>query len=288
MMLKMKNKDKKCIGGDKISLFGIFHVHSNFSHDGKSSLDEIVETCIKKELDFCVLTDHYEDFNKVSFNEYLREIGRINSRKDFFLIPGIEISFGDIHIITFPLEDYPNIKNERVTNYLHEQSFFMVIAHPSKNDFEKLGKIIKYVDGFELWNQKADGSYFPALKFVRNVKRNNIFLKKIKFFGLDLHDIKDPINNVIEVNITNSNAEMGSIIDSLKKGNFNNINLKTNLSIKGNDINFSWLEDILISNYMRGLLIRLLRNTMKIFYIPLGKYKFKSVENAKNFVKRYL
>lgn len=271
-----------------MKLKGIFHVHSNFSHDGKNSLDEIVKTCKKKGLDFCVLTDHYEDFNKATFNEYLREIGRINSRKDFFLIPGIEISFGDIHIITFPLEDYLNIENKIIIDYLREQSLFTVVAHPSKNDFEKLGKIIKYVNGFELWSQRADGNYFPTLKFVKKVKRNNIFLKKIKFFGLDLHDIKDPINNVLEVNITNSNAEMGLIIDSLKKGNFNNINLKTNLSIRGNDTNFDLLEDIPISNCMRGMLIRLLRNTMRIFYIPLGKYKFKSIENAKNFVKRYL
>ena len=66
---------------------GVFHVHSSFSHDGKKSLREL--SCYLKErgIHFCILADHFEDFNEKTFNDYLVQIREITSTGKFLFIP---------------------------------------------------------------------------------------------------------------------------------------------------------------------------------------------------------
>ena len=84
---------------------GVFHVHSSFSHDGKESLYELSSHFKTKGIDFCIITDHFEDFDEKSFYSYLAQIRDINSSGKFLFIPGVEIVVGAAHIIVFPLEE---------------------------------------------------------------------------------------------------------------------------------------------------------------------------------------
>ena len=80
---------------------GTFHFHSTYSHDGRSTLDEIVWTLRSRGLSFCVMTEHFEDFDGTTFERYVQDIDRLNRRGDFVLVPGVEIHLYGIDTIVW-------------------------------------------------------------------------------------------------------------------------------------------------------------------------------------------
>ena len=87
----MKIENQKLKLDDAYFVSGIFHIHSKYSHDGKKTIDEIAARLKYANLKFCVITDHFEDFDEKGFNTFLSEIKVINEQKDILLIPGVEI-----------------------------------------------------------------------------------------------------------------------------------------------------------------------------------------------------
>ena len=67
------------------------HIHSQYSEDGTGTIKEIIKNLQKKELNGMALTDH----NTVEGGLKALKI----APKDFVVIPGIEISTADGHII---------------------------------------------------------------------------------------------------------------------------------------------------------------------------------------------
>lgn len=79
------------------------HIHSQYSEDGSGSPKEIIKILKKKGLQGMAMTDH----NNIE--------GSLNSikvaPKDFIVIPGVEISTLDGHILALNVRE--NIKRER-------------------------------------------------------------------------------------------------------------------------------------------------------------------------------
>jgi len=264
---------------------GVFHIHSSFSHDGEQSLYELSCYLEKSGIDFCILADHLEDFEEKSFKDYLAQIREINSTRKFLFIPGVEIALGVVHIIVFPLDEYPiNSLSQLLQN---KPEIISVLAHPSKLSDDETKSVIDDVMGFELWNQRADGNHFPSFRFIKKAKVADIYHSKTIFFGVDLHDASSQIHNRIVMNLENNELATPEIVLQLQSGNFTNVHVKRNLKIQGNqsskevELIFSLLE------YIRWHFISFLYACLRVGYSYLGQYrKSKIVDYIKKNLKR--
>ena len=71
---------------------GIVHVHSDYSHDGRDSLEELQAFASARGITFVGLTEHAEDFDAARFDQYREHCGRA-SADGVRLIPGLEFRF---------------------------------------------------------------------------------------------------------------------------------------------------------------------------------------------------
>jgi len=163
---------------------GTFHFHSTYSHDGRSTLDEIARTLQDRGFKFCVMTEHFEDFDSSKFDRYLHETRRTSEKCGFTLLPGVEINLSGLDTIIFPARSYEEIFLLATEGKEPEEPLFKVLAHASKYPFEAITRHLNAykIDGLEIWNQQADGSYrppFPLLNFLKGgaqVDRYRYFL----------------------------------------------------------------------------------------------------------------
>jgi len=83
--------------GETLYHRGIFHVHSQYSHDSKASLETLLNTAHKAYLDFVVLTDH----NNMDAR---KEYEKMDSERYPLLVIGTELSTPDGHLIALNLQ----------------------------------------------------------------------------------------------------------------------------------------------------------------------------------------
>ena len=152
--------------GDSV-IQGTFHFHSTYSHDGKNTLSETVSSLNALGFSFCVMTEHFEDFDAPKLERYVREAHELTDRTGFLVIPGVEVDLSGLHTIVFPVTEYAEI-----ARFAQGQDtdfpLFKILAHPSKYSFEKVARHVEkyHINGVELWNQQADGRYTPPLAFL--------------------------------------------------------------------------------------------------------------------------
>lgn len=58
---------------------GIFHIHSNYSYDGKISLAELKYECVKRNLRFMLLTDHAQGFDNAKLQKLVEECKQLST-----------------------------------------------------------------------------------------------------------------------------------------------------------------------------------------------------------------
>ena len=81
---------------------GVIHVHSRYSHDGRESVADIADGLRDRSIDFCVLTDHFEDFDPEAFRNYLREIETVNDGHSTLIVPAVEVNVDGFDLLVFP------------------------------------------------------------------------------------------------------------------------------------------------------------------------------------------
>ena len=101
------------------------HIHSEYSPDSKSKLKDIFKVAKTRGLDIIAISDH----NTV---EGSREAIRLTKNDDLFVVPSIEISSLEGHILGFGCEE--NIKRDlpagETIDLIHEQGGLAIIPHP--------------------------------------------------------------------------------------------------------------------------------------------------------------
>jgi hypothetical protein len=173
---------------------GLFHLHSDYSTDGKLSLEELREECVGRKLTFIVVTDHAEDFDSEKVRRYLSHCKRLTDR-DFIVVPGLEFNIDrkrEVHILVIGAEalfsaDGPKDIFQKVS--AGESGALVVLAHPSRNGHYLPPQLESRIDGMEIWNAAYDSRYLPdhrAIKLFHHLKKRNRRL--VGFGGLDLHD----------------------------------------------------------------------------------------------------
>lgn len=208
----------------KTAIEGIFHTHSMYSSDGKLSLKELREECLKRNLNFVIMTEHAGDFDQTKMEMFVKNCAGI-SDKDFLAVPGLEFIFNgnrDLHLLAIGLRSLPEDQSlEKIIEQTRLQGGLTVVAHPSRNNHYIPLKIRYKIDGMEIWNAAYDSRYLPdvrAIKLYKKLKKHHRNL--IGFGGLDLHDrtgFRD-----LRISITQDYRNVDQLLGHLRSGRFEN------------------------------------------------------------------
>ncbi|XGI83620.1 CehA/McbA family metallohydrolase [Halorutilales archaeon Cl-col2-1] len=124
------------------------HVHSDASHDGRSSVESILERASEIGLDAVAITDHD------SISESLRA-HEIASEYDIISIPGVEISTSDGHLLALGIEDLPEIGMpiDETVERVRDLGGLAVVPHPFQRTRHGAGKVDD-CDAMEVYNSR--------------------------------------------------------------------------------------------------------------------------------------
>jgi hypothetical protein len=201
-------------------LRGVIHVHTNLSHDGLHTPQELQQLFSRHNLQFACLTDHSQDVREEQF-ERLREQCRDLSDPDFVLIPGIEYSCdGGVHIMGIGISQMTRATAHiEVINHIHTHGGLAVLAHPTKARYPLSHDWLHLLDGVEIWNRAVDSKYLPQTRSIRtffDLKKAHPHLTA--FFGLDLHTERAYQDHAMEIEADACDSD--KIVQALKSGRY--------------------------------------------------------------------
>jgi hypothetical protein len=268
---------------------GAFHFHSTYSHDGRSSLAEIASRLHGQGLSFCIMTEHFEDFDEPKFNRYIQETTSVSS-SSFLLIPGMEVDVEGLHTIIFPVQQYGEIADLSAFTRL-SHNMFKVLAHPSKYPLEKVAAHLdKYsIEGIEVWNQQSDGSYVPPFRVLESLTVRPDLARYRYLFGCDIHNAKLAVRNLISL-ARPHNLSAQAILDAIRCGEFVSRNITTNIEHRNGseEVEFNtWVQMLHGRSYGPGRLLSSVRDGLKLTYKMLPRPAQRSLNDVKNIVRSH-
>lgn len=140
------------------------HIHSNHS-DGLYSIKEIVKKAKEKGLDGIALTDH----DTVSGLEEARIFAE---KMNFIVIPGIEVSAKEGHIIGLGISTKirKDMSAEKTIEHIHKQDGLAIASHPygsiiHRNSVKDLIKKLNF-DAVEVFNSRNLNENKKAIKIA--------------------------------------------------------------------------------------------------------------------------
>ncbi|MBI5267435.1 MAG: hypothetical protein HY851_09415 [candidate division Zixibacteria bacterium] len=199
---------------------GVIHVHTDLSHDGLHTPQELRQLFVRHNLQFVCLTDHSQDVREDQFDR-LREQCRELSGPQFVLIPGLEYSCdGGVHIMGIGISRMTQATaHAEVINHIHAHGGLAVLAHPTKAPYPLDNEWLGLLDGVEIWNRAVDSKYLPQVRSIRmyfDLKKAHPHLTA--FFGLDLHTERAFQDHAMEIDSERCDAE--TIVAALKSGRY--------------------------------------------------------------------
>ena len=101
------------------------HIHSEYSPDSKSKLKDIFKVAKSRNIDIIAISDH----NTVNGSKKAR---RLTKKDDLLVIPSIEISSIEGHILGFGCEEKidRDLPAAETIDLIHDQSALAIIPHP--------------------------------------------------------------------------------------------------------------------------------------------------------------
>ena len=123
------------------------HIHSHRSHDGRMALEEIVSRARQAGLQGVAVCDHDLVLTDVP------------SFPDFLLIPGVEVSTDQGHLLGLFVSKPVETKDFfQAAEAIRAQGGLAVLAHPFErhSEPERIVPLVPYLDGIEVWNSRAD------------------------------------------------------------------------------------------------------------------------------------
>ena len=182
------------------------HVHSCYSHDGLSSIQEIIEYSKKRGLDGVAVTDH----NSL---EGALQLSRTN---ELLVLPGMEVNTLGGHILALNVtKPIPSKLNPSETIHrIHEDGGIAVAAHPyafgKTGRRQQLTKISSF-DAVEVINSSA----FPFFLSTDLSRKWASRLSLPQTAGSDSH-IPQTIG--MAYTVIDADPEVDEIVEAIKKG----------------------------------------------------------------------
>jgi len=182
------------------------HVHTHYSEDGKTTLEEVVQRARKKGLHGVAIADH----------DTVHGARRLLKQKDLLIIPGIEVSSLHGHIlglnITEPVR--PRLGITETVDRIRQLGGIAVIAHPSvviKTGFGSKITSASNIDAVEVINSSA----FPFFLSTYLGRRLAHRLGLPEIAGSDAH-FPEEIGSAYTVVDAGSNRN--DVVEAIRKG----------------------------------------------------------------------
>ncbi len=149
------------------------HIHSAYSPDSRSSVEDIIKAALLAGLQGISITDH----NSFEGSEEAMKLGR----SDIMIIPGAEYSTDMGHLLVYFLREgleKLNLPRDASGRYrwrdivlaAREQGALVFIAHPFKAAIEHEAALWDELDGIEVYNSRAS--------LCRNIEANNMAMEE--------------------------------------------------------------------------------------------------------------
>ena len=124
------------------------HIHTLYSNDGRSTIEEVAESAVKRGLGCIAVTDH----NKFEAYDLLKD------RKEFIVIPGEEVSSAEGHILAYGIQSEieRGMSVIKTIEAIHDAGGIAVAAHPYRW-WSGLGEknVVPEFDGVEGFNARS-------------------------------------------------------------------------------------------------------------------------------------
>ena len=202
--------------------YGAIHMHSDYSHDGRDSLETLRESCKARGVSFVGMTDHAEDLLPEEFEEYRAQCAEL-SEPGFLMIPGLEFRFAGLrglHLLALGLREWiaPTTPAE-FFEQARGTAAMTVLAHPVLARYQIPDVVLEQVDAIEVWNGNYNTRYLPdpkSIRLVHELRRSRPEL--VATVGLDQHDSR----NDRELRVVLPAASEDPIAE-LRAGRFSNV-----------------------------------------------------------------
>ncbi len=152
------------------------HVHSNYSKDSIITLDRLVYFAKQRGLDAVAITDH----------DTVQGALDMVKRTDFPIIPGIEVTSTDGHIVGLGVQCSirRGLSAEETVDRIHEAAGLAIACHPSAMFKQSIKKAtLAKFDAVEVINSSA----IPFERSVHHAEQIASRLKKSRVAGSDAH-----------------------------------------------------------------------------------------------------
>jgi hypothetical protein len=166
------------------------HVHSEWSYDGKWSLQELTQGFGNRGYRVLMMTEHDLGFSEVRHLAYREACSRVSS-EGLLVVPGIEYSDASnaIHVLVWGPVPFlgERIPTSELLEMVKVSNGVAVLAHPSRKQAWKMFNVAwaEQLLGIEAWNRKTDG-WAPSPNGLNLVDQTNC----LPFMGVDFHDQK--------------------------------------------------------------------------------------------------
>lgn len=174
---------------------GVIHVHSDYSHDGRDSLERIREFALERDLSFVGLTDHAEDFDGPTFARFVEHCAALSDRS-VTLVPGLEFRFEGykgLHLLALGLGSWIEPRTpEEWASTAPKVARFTVLAHPVLTRYQVPDAVLAAIDAVEVWNAAYNTRFLPdasAIRLLHSVRRSRP--EVVGTAGLDQHDSRN-------------------------------------------------------------------------------------------------
>jgi predicted metal-dependent phosphoesterase TrpH len=182
---------------------GYIHVHSNYSFDGKNSIEDLAEFFKAKAYRFICLTEHADDFNQAKMTSFVNECAKY-SISSFTVVPGLEYRCGDlVHLLGIGTTEYCSMNHPvDVARFIKQYGGIAVIAHPRGYEESLTDELLSVVDGIEIWSGQKDSRFFPHWKNLSTFRKLKcIYPNLLGLGGADLHSLGNyfPLDTMIKM-----------------------------------------------------------------------------------------
>ncbi len=174
------------------------HVHTVHSGDSPCRVKEAIESAKEKNLSGIAITDH----NSV---DALTEVKKLSIPEDFLVIPGIEISSKDGHILALgikeEIESY--LSASETVEKIKEKGGIAIAAHPFSLSDKPFSPLKAEFDAIEVYNPRRYIGNFLAKKYAVETNANfsagsdSHYKEEIGLAGVEI-DCKLEIENVLD------------------------------------------------------------------------------------------
>jgi hypothetical protein len=186
-------------------LRGIAHVHSRWSYDGCHTLPEIARHARERALDFVLMSEHTRTLTAASMAAFAAECDASTAATGVLMVPGIECEAvpDHVHVLGYGVRALVTARTVGgLAAGIRAAGGFPVLAHPLYRDaFTHVRRSeLSDLAGWEIWNGKADGPWYPsdgAVRHLAELRRTGATL--VPMAGADLHRLEADPGIVMEV-----------------------------------------------------------------------------------------